>query len=257
LNQRIGELENVEEVFVFPNMGDGGLSIGAAWLVYAQETKLKPEPLETVLLGNIVNESEIANKLSSSGVEYKYEPDIDKKVAQLLSEGNVVVRYTERMEFGPRALCNRSILYQATEPDVNKWLNDRLSRSEFMPFAPVTLEEYADECFLNLNMGRKCANNMTMTFDCTEKMKRQSPAAIHIDGTARPQIVSKKHYPRFHRILSEYYKQTGIPSVINTSFNMHEEPIVCTIEDAVRAFLAAGLPYMAIENFLVTRTVIL
>ena len=92
---------------------------------------------------------------------------------------------------------------------------------------------------------------MTLTFDCTEAMKRDCPAAVHVDGTARPQLVSGETSPGFHRLLTEYYKLTGIPSVINTSFNMHEEPIVCSPDDAIRAFLQGNLDYLAIGEFLV------
>ena len=99
--------------------------------------------------------------------------------------------------------------------------------------------------------GEYAAQFMTLTFDCTEKMKETSPAAVHIDGTARPQLVTEQSNPSFHRILREYHALTGIPSVINTSFNMHEEPIVCSPDDAIRAFLQGNLDCLAIGNFLV------
>jgi carbamoyltransferase len=92
---------------------------------------------------------------------------------------------------------------------------------------------------------------MTVTFDCTDEMKRKCPAAVHIDGTARPQLVSEKTNQSFHRILKRYHELTGIPALINTSFNMHEEPIVCSPEDAIRAFLLGNLDYLAIGNYLV------
>jgi len=92
---------------------------------------------------------------------------------------------------------------------------------------------------------------MTITFECTDKMKNQSPAVVHVDGTARPQLVSENINPRYYKILSEYYNLTGIPSIVNTSFNMHEEPIVCSPDDAITAFLQSELDYLAIGNFLV------
>jgi carbamoyltransferase len=92
---------------------------------------------------------------------------------------------------------------------------------------------------------------MTVTFDCTDEMKQKCPAAVHIDGTARPQLVSEKSNPSFHRILKRFHEITGIPALINTSFNMHEEPIVCSPEDAIRAFLLGNLDYLAIGDFLV------
>jgi carbamoyltransferase len=155
------------------------------------------------------------------------------------------------MEYGPRALGNRSILYHAREPEVNQWLNQRLGRTEFMPFAPATLYEKRADCYRNVDGADYAAQFMTVTFDCTESMKKDSPAAVHVDGTARPQLVTAQSNPSFYRIISEYYRLSGIPSVINTSFNMHEEPIVCTPEDAIRAFLQGNLDYLAIGPFLV------
>jgi carbamoyltransferase len=120
-----------------------------------------------------------------------------------------------------------------------------------MPFAPATLAEDASECYEDLPGAEFAAQFMTITFNCTAKMKRQCPAAVHVDGTARPQLVSEQTNPGFYRILREYKRLTGISSMINTSFNMHEEPIVCTPHDAVRSFLAGGVDYLAIGEFLV------
>jgi carbamoyltransferase len=154
------------------------------------------------------------------------------------------------MEYGPRALGNRSILYSATDRSVNDWLNKRLQRTEFMPFAPVTLAEYAEKCYKNLKGAEYPAKFMTITFDCTEYMNEVSPATVHVDGTARPQIIDEKSNPSYYKILKEYHKITGIPTLVNTSFNMHEEPIVCTPGDAIRSFQCGHLEYLAIGNFL-------
>jgi len=172
-------------------------------------------------------------------------------VAQLLAQENVVIRARGRMEFGPRALGNRSILYHCKDKEVNHWLNESLSRSEFMPFAPVTLGEEADKSYLGLQKGADAAPFMTMTFDCTDDMVQSCPAAVHVDRTARPQVVNNGMYPELHEILLNYARYTGRTSLINTSFNMHEEPIVCTASDAIRAFRASGLPWMALGDYLV------
>ena len=155
------------------------------------------------------------------------------------------------MEYGPRALGNRSILYHAREPEVNQWLNQRLGRTEFMPFAPATLMEYRRDCYNMIDGCEHASEFMPLPFDCTPAMKETSPAAVHSDGTARPQLVSSTSNPGFHRILTEYHALTGIPSLINTSFNMHEEPIVCSPDDAIRAFLQGNLDYLAIGGCLV------
>ena len=154
------------------------------------------------------------------------------------------------MEYGPRALGNRSILYQATDPSVNDWLNKRLKRTEFMPFAPVTLAEFADQCYENLDGAKYAAKFMTITFNCSDWMKQHCPAVVHVDGTARPQLVDGDTNPSYVRILQEYHKLTGLPCVINTSFNMHEEPIVCSPADALRAFLEGGLDFLVMGSYL-------
>ncbi len=158
------------------------------------------------------------------------------------------------MEYGPRALGNRSILYHTKDKSVNDWLNKRLKRTEFMPFAPVTMEEYAGKCFKNLKGAEYSSRFMTITFECTDYMKKTSPAVVHVDNTARPQVLREKDNKSYYKILREYYKLTGIPTLVNTSFNMHEEPIVCSPNDAVRAFLSSGIDYLAIGNFLVSIT---
>jgi carbamoyltransferase len=120
-----------------------------------------------------------------------------------------------------------------------------------MPFAPAALAGKAGRLFRNVEGCEKTAEFMTITFDCTNEMIRLCPAAGHVDGTARPQLVSEGTNASFHRILRGYYERTGIPALINTSFNMHEEPIVCSPGDAIRAFLMGNIDYLAIGPFLV------
>ncbi len=204
-----------------------------------------------MFLGPGFSEDEIVAALKRAQLPFTHYSVIEPKLAMLLAAGKVVARFDGRMEYGPRALGNRSILYHAKEPAVNQWLNQRLGRTEFMPFAPATLAEKRADCYLNTCGGEYAAEFMTLTFDCTDEMKRDSPAAVHVDGTARPQLVTPQSNPGFHRILNEYYKLTGIPTLINTSFNMHEEPIVCSPDDAIRAFLQGNLDYLAIGSFLV------
>jgi carbamoyltransferase len=250
LNQRLRELPGVERLFVHPTMGDGGCGTGAALLAF-NGSSARSEPIADVFWGPCFNEAQLAEALGRAQLPFDHYSPIEPKIAQLIAEGKVVARFNGRMEYGPRALGNRSILYHAREPEVNQWLNQRLGRTEFMPFAPATLYEYRDDYYKNIDGADYAAQFMTVTFDCTERMKRECPAAVHVDGTARPQLVTSTSNPSFYRIISEYYRLTGIPSVINTSFNMHEEPIVCTPDDAIRAFLQGNLEYLAIGNFLV------
>ena len=159
-----------------------------------------------------------------------------------------MARFAGRMEYGPRSLGNRSILYRPDDPAANDWLNKNLKRTEFMPFAPATLIEDADECYLGLDGARDASRFMTITFMCTPEMIEQCPGVVHIDGTARPQLVSEQDNPSYYRIIKAFKRMTGLSSVVNTSFNIHEEPIVCTPQDAIRAFKVGHLDYLAIGS---------
>jgi carbamoyltransferase len=250
LNQRLRQIDGVESIFVHPNMGDGGCGTGAALAEFAGSDATRHR-INDVYFGPSYSADEIVDALKRAQLPFTHYQPVEPKIAMLLAAGKVVARFDGRMEYGPRALGNRSILYHAKEPAVNQWLNQRLGRTEFMPFAPATLYEHRDANYIGMKGADYAAQFMTLTFDCTESMKRDCPAAVHVDGTARPQLVSAEGSPSFHRILTEYHKLTGIPSVINTSFNMHEEPIVCSPDDAVRAFLQGNLDYLAIGEFLV------
>lgn len=252
LNQRVFEIDGVDNIFIYPNMGDGGTGAGAA-LYCASELngKMIPYELENVYFGPSFSDEEIKTALDKENLRYSFSKEIEKETAILISQGNVVARFNGAMEYGPRALGNRSVLYHTKDPAVNDWLNKRLGRTEFMPFAPATLYEFREQCYKNIQGAEHAATFMTITFDCTDFMKKVSPAAVHIDGTARPQLVQRDINPSYYDIISEYHKLTGIPSVINTSFNMHEEPIVCTPYDAIRAFKLGKLDYLAIGSYMV------
>ena len=252
LNQRIVELGNMDYVYIHPAMSDAGLGAGAAMSHFYQHLRYDGRLLDNVFLGPSYTDSEIQRTLDDSGVGYQdLGANIDERVGQLLAEGSVVARFTGALEYGPRALGNRSILYQTTAPDVNDWLNRKLKRTEFMPFAPATLSEHADECYELSQTIERTAEFMTVTVPCTARMKLTSPAVVHIDGTARPQLVHRERNPSLHHVLFTYYNLTGIPSVLNTSFNRHEEPIVRTPEEALESFLEFDLDYLAIGPFLV------
>ncbi len=250
LNQRIHEIEGVDSVFVYPNMGDGGCATGAGLLAFERE-KLGSLEIDNVYYGPEYSDEEICIALKEAGLDADFSVNTESEIGKLLSENRIIARFNGRMEYGPRALGNRSILYPAQDPEVNLWLNHQLGRTEFMPFAPACLEEHSKDLFFKTDGCEKTAQFMTITFDCTEKMKEMCPAAVHIDGTARPQNVSMKSNESFYKIIKAYYDITGIPAVINTSFNMHEEPIVCSPDDAIRAFLKGRMDYLAIGNYLV------
>ncbi|MCZ6571956.1 MAG: carbamoyltransferase [Planctomycetota bacterium] len=249
MNQRIFEVEGVKRVFVYPNMGDGGCGSGVA-VLRSMGAEL-PGPFESAYLGPEYGDAEMRAALDEAGLQYDAPSGLEAQVAKRVHSGEVVARFDGRMEYGPRALGNRSILYHAREPDVNQWLNKRLGRTEFMPFAPVTLYEAREKCYRNMSGAEHTAEFMTITFDCTPFMGKSCPAAVHVDGTARPQLVRREVNPGYYGIVEEYEKLSGIPCLINTSFNMHEEPIVCTPRDAVRAFLEGHLDCLAIGSYVV------
>ncbi len=251
VNHRLWSLPQVEGLFVHPAMSDQGIAAGAALGTLAAETELRPAAIPNVFLGPGYSEDEIGAALEEAGVVYRREKDVEAKAADLIVKGSVVARFSGRMEYGPRALGHRSILFHTKDPKVNDWLNARLHRSEFMPFAPVTLAEHAADCYVGYGPGvEHTARFMTITFPCTDAMKQASPAVVHVDGTARPQVVHEEDDEGYHRILSLVHEKTGVPSIINTSYNMHEEPIVCSPQDAIRAFRKSRIDALAIGPFL-------
>ncbi len=247
MNQRIHALDEVERTFVYPNMGDGGCGTGLALLWSANGAVLPT--IHDVYLGPSYSKAEIKAELERASLSFEEPANLTAEIAQRIHRGEVIGRFDGRMEYGPRALGNRTILYHAREPDVNQWLNKRLGRTEFMPFAPVTLWEARERCYDGIAGAEHAAEFMTITFDCTAWMKKNCPAAVHVDGTARPQLIRREVNPGYYDILKEYEKLSGIPCLINTSFNMHEEPIVCSPADAVRAFLQGHLDGLAIGPY--------
>lgn len=247
INQRIAE-SGYEKLFVAPPMTDDGTALGAAWNFLSTGQNFHPEKLRSMYLGPSYTEAAIEEVLVSKGIKYLVPEDTADYVASLLAKGQVVAVFQGGMEFGPRSLGNRSILAQATKGDINQSLNLRLNRTEFMPFAPVSRIEEAEECYVDVGRVDHAAEFMTVTLNCTEAMKLACPAVVHVDGTARPQLVSKYSNPFIHAILTSYIGITNKPALVNTSFNIHEEPIVCSPQDAVRGFFEAGLDYLCFEG---------
>ena len=255
INEEVLQLPGVDNLFVHPGMGDEGLFVGGA-LAMAGKTAadrgsaLQPRTLPHVYLGTDIDEPSSVRALRDAGLEYERFDDPEARVARLLADGQVVARAVGRMEYGPRALGNRSILYRASDPSVNDWLNKLLRRTEFMPFAPSSTYESADDLYLKNSGGLDTARFMTITYHCTPWMLEHCNGVVHVDGTARPQLVHPDDNPSYYRLLKEYEKLTGVPAFINTSFNIHEEPIVRTAEDAVRAFVDSSLDYLQLGPFI-------
>ena len=258
LNQRIAELPEVDHLWVYPHMGDGGLAAGGA----LGSAGARPSALPSAYLGPSFGRRDLAKALERGGHprdDAASHTTLDgvagdvERVAAILAGGGAVGRFEGSMEWGPRALGHRTVLASAADPEVNNWLNERLNRSEFMPFAPIVRAQDAHRWFKGVEVAETAARFMTVCFDCTDEFKQLAPAAVHIDGTARPQLLAPTDDPALHALLDRMEQLTGAPVLINTSFNLHEEPIVCTPSDAVRAFDQAELDGLWIGPYVVSR----
>jgi carbamoyltransferase len=238
LNRLLAETLPLDEVFIFPAMGDDGLSVGcalaflqqrdgtAAWLSHRHR-------LDDVYLGQDFD-NRIDATLAAAGMKRLPGGSLETAV-ELIRAGKAGAIYTGRMEFGPRALGARSIIASPHDHAINDNLNKRLARSEFMPFAPYVLEEDASRVFEINNVNRYAARFMTITCAVKPEWRERIPAVVHVDGTARPQIIREHSNPLFAGILRRFRDATGLPVLINTSFNVHEEPIVNRPEECLQA----------------------
>jgi carbamoyltransferase len=178
----------------------------------------------------------------------------DEKIkigAKYINEGKIIGWFQGRMEYGPRALGARSILASSRDNSINDSLNRRLNRTEFMPFAPVTTDKLAPLCFIGWEANHIASRFMTTCYQCTDLLQVRCPATVHVDNTARPQVVRYEDNRDYHDLIEEYYRISGNPALINTSFNHHEEPIVCSPEDAMRSFLKGNVDCLIIEDVLI------
>jgi len=254
LNQRIAEMPWCAGLDVAPNMGDGGLGLGAAAVarrrLLGKEDHASSEPpiQSSMYLGHEITHQEALAAVQRAGCSYDLVSDEPLAIASALAERKVIAIARGRMEYGPRALCNRSILYHATDRSVNQWLNQQLRRTEFMPFAPVLSLGSAYK-LLELS-DRVNYETMTVTCRCSPTMKDLYPAVVHVDGTARPQVVADQH-SEIGKILSTYKELTGLEVLVNTSFNMHEEPIVRTADESIKAFFQSSLDFLFLPGVMV------
>ena len=249
MNQRLLALPFVDRVYVQPAASDAGTAIGASLEVLA-ERGVQPEVMEHVYTGPAFANEEIHTALDSYKVPYRKEEDVCRFAAEKLAEGAIVAWFQGAMEFGPRALGNRSILGDPRDPAMKDRINATIKfREDFRPFAPAVLEERVEEYFYD---GVK-SPFMTLTFDVRKEKQREIASITHVDGTARIQTVGHKTNPRFHRLISEFARITGIPMVINTSFNVKGQPIVCTPREAVSTFFMTGMDYLVLGDYVLSK----
>lgn len=255
LNQRIFNLRGVENIFIQPAMSDSGLSVGGCLYHAAQVTDLNCR-IKTVQRGPSFSNKNVLKFLNDNNISFKKYDCIQKQakiIAKKIDDGQLVGLFTGRMEFGPRALGSRSVLISPKDNAINITANKRFNRTEFMPFAPVVIDKYASEYFINYDKSHIAAKFMTITYDVFEEKSKSIEAVVHIDNTARPQIIEKDDNPLYYAILEEHYNITGIPITVNTSFNAHEEPIVCKIQDAYKTLQSGIIDTLVIEDFIVER----
>lgn len=253
INQRVSEL-GFDSVFVSPPMSDDGTALGAALQQASKGKEFSPKPLAHVFLGPGASQDEIEALVAEQNVVCHSLGEgrtPAQEVAHLLANDQIVAVYQGASEYGPRALGNRSILASASDAEINLKLNNRLHRTEFMPFAPMCLHEDADELFVDVMKNRHTAQFMTITADCKPIMTESCPAVVHCDNTARPQLVTRETQPFIHEVISHYKAQTGMPAIVNTSFNVHEEPIICSAADALKGFFESGLDYLYLDGTLI------
>jgi carbamoyltransferase len=249
-NQRIAELEGVDQVLPVPGCGDESLALGALawWQVRAGGPV---HELESLALGPDYSEAAVGQALDGSGLRISRPRSLEAAVALLLAEGEVVARFDGRMEFGARALGQRSILAHPGRRELVTELNTQIKNRDFwMPFAPSILEREASRYIVNPKALP--APHMMLTFPSSERGRSELAAAVHpADFTTRPQLVGGA--TPYGRLIEAFRRRTGTAAVLNTSFNLHGEPIVCSPEDAVSTLLRSGLKHLAIGPYLVSK----
>ena len=259
-NMLILEMDEVDSLFIFPSGGDESLAIGAAYSVYADYLskigqKINTVPISSVYFGPSYSNEEIEESIKSLDDDYTVEchDDISEYVAESLVKGDIVARFNEKMEFGARALGNRSILADPSKYEKVREINMAIKQRDFwMPFAPTILSEKQDDVIINSKNVK--APFMTLAFRTRERAHKELISAIHpYDFTARPQVLEKQHNTSYHELIMQFYKLTGIPAVLNTSFNLHGEPIACSPLDAIQTLQNSGLQCLAIGNYFIRK----
>jgi len=247
-----------KNIFIQPAANDEGCSVGAALIANSMTNSgcSKNEKWEDTYFGPEYSENEIYEELNnySNKIQWKKEKSITSVVADKLNEGSVIGWFHGKMEFGPRALGNRSILADPRDATMKDRINSKVKHREaFRPFAPAVLEELASEYFDMTGLN----NSPFMLFTVPVRKDYQNiiPAVTHVDKTSRIQTVSKKYNKLFWDLISEFKKLSGVGVLLNTSFNIKNEPIVCSPRDAILSFLNSEIDFLAIGNYLVKKRI--
>lgn len=250
-NSRLMNSTPFENIYIFPAPGDSGCSVGSAYYIYhcVLGRKRCYEPINAYL-GPSFGRHDCLQAIKQSGLQFKQSNSICRETAKLIADGKIVAWFQDAMEFGPRALGNRSILADPRRAEMKEILNRKVKHREwFRPFAPAILEEHRGRYF---KTGIK-SPYMLFTDDVLEHTARNAPAITHIDNSARLQTVNRKDNPRFYKLIDEFNEITGIPIVLNTSFNIQGEPIVASPWDAISCFKNTAIDYLVLLDYIVTK----
>ncbi len=251
MNSRLRDSGPFEKVWVQPAAGDAGTALGAALWVDAGQRRATSRSycMEHVFLGPRFENAEIESFLRRSNVPYRQLQDVSNEAAALLAQDRIIGWFQGRMEFGPRALGGRSILASPLRPEMQSRLNEIKDREDFRPVAPVVLEEEAANWF----MHGEASPFMLFVDDIRPEKAGLIPAVRHVDGTARVQTVNRFQQPEYYGLIRAFQKLTGVPVLVNTSFNTRGEPIVCTPRDAVECFFTSPLDALVIGPYLLKK----
>ena len=249
LNGMVANLPEVKNIFVQPASSDNGVSLGAA-MISANNNIGKFKKMEHCYYGESFSNSEILKSLKESKLKFKKVKDLNKKVAKYLSEGKIIGWFQGRSEVGARALGNRSILANPLIKNMKLKVNKEVKHREtWRPFCPSINDYKYNEYFGSV----PDSDFMILAFKIKKKFIKLLPSAVHVDGTARPQIVRKKTNPKYYDLLKEFENITTHPVLINSSFNIQGEPIVNTPSEAIRCFSGTGIDILAIGDYLITK----
>jgi len=252
MNAKIRDRGPFRSVWAQPAAGDAGTALGSALWIDSRNRPVngaRAWSMEHAFLGPAYGDDEIERFLSWTQVPYRRLDDVAEATAGLLAQDRIVGWFQGRMEFGPRALGARSILASPMRADMQARLNEIKDREDFRPVAPVVLEEKAAEWFV----GAGAAPFMLFVYDVVPGKADRIPAVRHVDGTARVQTINERQSPRYYGLLKTFERRTGVPVLINTSFNTRSEPIVCTPRDAVECFWTSPLDALVIGSFLLEK----
>lgn len=251
-NGKIATRTPFENLFFQPAAHDGGAALGSALYVYHHQLgRPRGFVMKHAYWGPGYDEAQCRAVAERAGLRpvRLTDKDLPARVAAELADGKIVAWFQGRMEWGPRALGHRSFLADPRRADIKETINRKIKlREPFRPFAPSMLAEASERYF----GARHDAPFMITVFPVLEDRKREIPAVVHVDGTARPQLVERSINPRYHALISAFAERTGVPVLLNTSFNV-QEPIVCSPEDAVKTFLATDVDLLVMENLLIGR----